>query len=108
MAIQGSIFAGAGPRVSPRGRRARYALSTFTYCDGLSFLRYFSRMKWTTSYFCRGTIQVCGTIIPNPRVSVWYIARGSEPFLNLPVANRSDVGSDPGWSCVPWQFAHTR
>ena len=41
------------------------------------------------------------SIIPNPRVSVWYMACGSEPFLNLPVANRSEVGSDPGSSCVP-------
>ena len=61
-----------------------------------------------TSYFCSGTIQDCGAIWPKPWVSVWYMLNGSLPFLNAPEANRSEVGSEPGRSFVPWQLAQTR
>ena len=33
---------------------------------------------------------------------------GSAPFLNVPEANRSEVGSEPGRSFVPWQLTQTR
>ena len=41
-------------------------------------------------------------------MSVWYRLYGSLPFLKACAANFGDVGSEPGWSSVPWQLAQTR
>src|SRR4051812_49822399 len=61
-----------------------------------------------TSYFSRGTSVVCRGMRPDPRVTVWYIAYGSDPLRNLPDQKASDVGIDPGRSGVPWQVTHRR